>query len=246
MTGIKLPYYASDLPFALPTNAEIEAATDISLQYGGRRIAEVGDHYVVKFGKGVDLTEGENMLFANKNTNINIPRVYALYSDPTNGKNYIVMERIAGETLLSLWPKLSPLEKELIATILRKSLDDLRQLPSPGYYGSLDERCLLDEIFWTTDPEPSINGPFQSTETFIEGMVPIGQTSIVNAFLMFYAIITAQHLPMVTFRERISLFKDIRRKMVYLASRTLESLSSTGRSPAGIQAIGSIASLFVL
>ena len=80
------------------------------------------------------------------------------------------MERIAGETLLSLWPKLSPLEKELIATILRKSLDDLRQLPSPGYYGSLDERCLLDEIFWTTDPEPSINGPFQSTETFIEGM----------------------------------------------------------------------------
>ncbi|RJE23145.1 Phosphotransferase enzyme family protein [Aspergillus sclerotialis] len=150
---MKLPYYANNIPSPLPTNAEIEAAADISLEYGGRRIVEVGDHFVVKFGKGVDLIEGENMLSVSNNTNINIPRVYALYSDPTTGKNYIIME-----------------QKERTAMILRKFLDDLRYLPSLDYYGSLGKWCLLDEIFWTTDPEPSINGRFMSTETFIEGM----------------------------------------------------------------------------
>ena len=77
-TPIKLPYYANDVPAPLPTNAKIEAASEISLAYGGRRIVEIGDHFVVKFGLGVDLIEGENMLFVKENTNINVSRVYAL------------------------------------------------------------------------------------------------------------------------------------------------------------------------
>ncbi|RAK85510.1 hypothetical protein BO79DRAFT_231441 [Aspergillus costaricaensis CBS 115574] len=89
-TTITLPYYARDIPCPLPTTSEIDAAPDISLEYGGRRIVEIGDHLVAKFGKGVDLIEGENMLFVQENTSIRVPRVYALYSDPSTGKNYIV------------------------------------------------------------------------------------------------------------------------------------------------------------
>ncbi|PYH31436.1 uncharacterized protein BO87DRAFT_409003 [Aspergillus neoniger CBS 115656] len=88
-TTITLPYYAPDIPCPLPTTSEIDAAPDISLEYGGRRIVEIGDHLVVKFGKGVELIEGENMLFVQEYTSIRVPRVYALYSDPSTGKKYI-------------------------------------------------------------------------------------------------------------------------------------------------------------
>ncbi|RDH31196.1 hypothetical protein BDQ94DRAFT_180568 [Aspergillus welwitschiae] len=61
---VTLPYYASDIPCPLPTTSEIDAAApNISLAYGGRRIVEIGEHSVVKFGKGVNLIEGENMVF---------------------------------------------------------------------------------------------------------------------------------------------------------------------------------------
>ncbi|PYH66726.1 uncharacterized protein BO88DRAFT_392173 [Aspergillus vadensis CBS 113365] len=169
-TTITLPYYAPDIPCPLPTTSEIDAAPDISLRYGGRRIVEIGDHLIVKFGKGVDLIEGEHMLFVQENTSIRDPRVYALYSDPSTGKNYIVMEQMPGQTLLSLWPQLSPSEKETIVTTLHDYFNELRRLPPPDYYGSLGRRCLLDGIFWTSDLEPSINGPFTSESALIEAM----------------------------------------------------------------------------
>ncbi|BDD57415.1 hypothetical protein MPDQ_005536 [Monascus purpureus] len=169
-TTVKLPFYATDIPSPLPTDAEIEDAPDISLVYGGRRVVQVGHHFVVKFGKGVDLMEGENMLFVRAKTKVPVPRVFALYSNPETGKKFIVMERIIGQTLLSVWPQLSSPEKELISNTLRTYFDELRQLPPPNYYGSIDKRHLLDEIFWTREVDPSINGPFASEMALNEGM----------------------------------------------------------------------------
>ncbi|KAJ5358719.1 phosphotransferase enzyme family protein [Penicillium cataractarum] len=111
------------------------------------------------------------MLFVRENTNIPIPRVFALYSDPETSKNYIVIERIIGQTLLSAWPQLSTLEKQRITSDLRRYWDDLRPLPSPEYYGSVGKRPLLDEIFWTPQPDPLINGPFGSIEDLNEAMI---------------------------------------------------------------------------
>ncbi|RHZ67334.1 uncharacterized protein CDV56_107884 [Aspergillus thermomutatus] len=169
-TTIKLPYYAVDLPCRLPTEAEIDEAPDISLAYGGRRVVAVEPHLVVKFGMGVDLLEGENMIFVGENTSIRVPRVYALYANTNTGKKYIVMERIAGQTLLSSWSRLSLSEKESVTTTLRRYFTELRKLSPPSYYGSLGKRSLLDEIFWTRNPEPAINGPFTSNEDLIEAM----------------------------------------------------------------------------
>jgi hypothetical protein len=169
--SFEVPFYATDLPSPLPTGTEIENAPDISMEYGGRRIVAVGQHFVVKFGLGVNLIEGENMLFVRENTDTPVPRVYALYSDPETGKNFIVMERILGQTLLSAWPQLTTLEKQDILSDLRRYFDDLRQLPSPKYFGSLDKRRLLDEIFWTHEPDPLVNGPFDSEECLNEAMM---------------------------------------------------------------------------
>lgn len=161
-----IPYYASDLLLPLPSEAEIDAAPIISMEYGGRKIVQVGSQFVVKFGRGVDLAEGENMLFVREHTKVPVPRVYALYSNAN--KNYIVMERINGQTLLSLWPQLDISEKNCITTTLRSYFDELRNLQSPDYYGSLGGRNLLDGIFWTRKPEPTINGPFTSETALTE------------------------------------------------------------------------------
>lgn len=166
----QIPFYAIDLPHPLPTDAEIETAPDISMEYGGRRIVAVGQHFVVKFGLGVNLIEGENMLFVRENTNLRVPRVYALYTSPESGKNFIVMERIIGQTLLSAWAELAHSEKKSISGALQRYFDELRQLPSPKYFGSFGKRHPLDEIFWTLDPDPSINGPFDSEDDLNEAM----------------------------------------------------------------------------
>ncbi|RHZ51858.1 hypothetical protein CDV55_102957 [Aspergillus turcosus] len=155
-TTIMLPYYAVDLPCQLPTEAEIDEAPDIAEKYGGRRVVAIEPHFVVKFGMGIELLEGENVIFVRENTSIRVPRVYALYTSTNTGKKYIVMERIA--------------EKQSVVSTLRRYFDELRQFPSPAHYGSLGERPLLDGMFWTPEPEPAINGPFTSNEDLIEAM----------------------------------------------------------------------------
>lgn len=225
---VKIPYYATDLPSSLPSNDDIDAASDISLEYGGRRIVQLGDHFVVKFGKGVDLIEGENMLFVRKNTHVGVPRVYALYSDAKTGKNYIVMEKIPGQTLLSLWPQLSHSEKQAIVMTLHKYFDDLRQLSPPGYYGSLGERCLLDEIFWTLHPEPAINGPFTSPKALLEAMA-LKYTH--DGRPPYRADFYRQCLPRVL-RDNRPIFThgDFQRKNI-IVQRNLESHDDTSGKP---------------
>lgn len=75
---------------------------------------------MVKFGIRIDLLEGENMIFVRENTSIRVPQVYVLYTSTNTGKKYIVMERIAGQTLLSSWPRLGVSEKEFVVTTLRQ------------------------------------------------------------------------------------------------------------------------------
>ncbi|KAJ6185682.1 hypothetical protein N7519_006983 [Penicillium mononematosum] len=111
------------------------------------------------------------MLFVQENTNVAVPLVFALYSDPETGKSFIVMERILGQTLLSAWPQLTTSEKQEILKDLRRYFDDLRQLPSPKYYGSFDKRRLLDEIFWAHELDPLVDGPFDSEEGLNEAML---------------------------------------------------------------------------
>lgn len=89
-----IPFYAAELPCPLPTNVEIENALDISLEYRGQRIVGIGQHFIVKFGHRINLTERENILFVRENINICIPQAFALYSDTETGKSFIVIKRI--------------------------------------------------------------------------------------------------------------------------------------------------------
>lgn len=115
---VDLPYYATDLPSSLSTEVDINAAADITPVYIGWRVVEIGSYYMIKYGRGVNLIKGENMLYVWRDISVLVPRVYALFSNLETPKKYIVMECIPGQTLLLLWPQLSLLEKETIAVIL--------------------------------------------------------------------------------------------------------------------------------
>ncbi|KAK3297273.1 kinase-like domain-containing protein [Chaetomium fimeti] len=138
-----LPYFAPEgsLPTPrLPTVAEILASETFLVRYGAAPIVRVGDHYVVKYGRKVSLQEGENMLFVRQFTSVPVPTVYALFHDKETGNNFIIQEYIPGTMLDLLWDKLSYTEKMRITWQLRQNMEELRRIPSPGYYGGIWEQ----------------------------------------------------------------------------------------------------------
>lgn len=134
-----LPYYApaDTLPGPLPTVAEIIACTREVVFNNPHVVLMPGDHYVVKFGKNVPLQEGENMLFVQQSTSIPVPTVYALFHDEETDMNFIIQEYLSGKTLSYLWKTFDDATKESLMAQLRRHLDELRSLPSPGYYGGI-------------------------------------------------------------------------------------------------------------
>jgi serine/threonine protein kinase len=135
-----LPYFAPKtvLPGPLPTLKEIFQAKQLpSAHQAVTGVFRVREHFVVKFGRYVNLQEGENMLFIRQCSNVPVPTVYALFHDEKTNQNFIVQEYISGISLYLAWKDLTDSQKMSIASQIRLKMDELRQIPSPGYYGGI-------------------------------------------------------------------------------------------------------------
>ncbi|KAK4034987.1 kinase-like domain-containing protein [Parachaetomium inaequale] len=173
-----LPYFApaDQLPAPLPSVAEILASTTVLSGRGGNLVVRVREHYAVKYGRHIHLQEGENMLFVRQLTNVPLPTVYALFHDEKTGCNFIVQEYIPGRKLDRVWASLSPEDKRAVVSQLRRAMDELRSIPSPGYYGGIWRQPIQDWSF--VDPElqtcphrdTAISGPHESEEDWAEAM----------------------------------------------------------------------------
>lgn len=134
----------------------------------------MGEHYVVKYGEFAEEVEAAAMMFLRNVTSVNLPKVYAVYHLGGNGVIVIVMEFIPGENLLTIWPQLSTARKEQICFELKRQIDQLRNLPSLGYFGGVGKQHMPDGIFWTGEGDnhnPHVNGPFQSESELNEALV---------------------------------------------------------------------------
>ena len=82
------------------------------------------------------------------------------------------MEYIHGDTLLEKWPSLSESQKSTILNQLKGYLGLLRDLPHPGYFGSIGRRQMPNGIFWTgeDDYDIRINGPFETESALNEAL----------------------------------------------------------------------------
>ncbi|KAL9127454.1 MAG: hypothetical protein Q9217_003671 [Psora testacea] len=162
-------YLAAKKPCTLPTIAEIEASNDTLSAYGNRKVVRVGC-FVVKYGEGISSIEAENMVYVREVITVKVPEVYSCFTDLGTRKTFIIMEYIEGDTFASAWTHLCDEQKSKVISKLRDFFDELRKIPSPGYFGSLGKRPLLDEVFWTREKVSSINGPFETEPALNEAM----------------------------------------------------------------------------
>ncbi|KIW63488.1 hypothetical protein PV04_10320 [Phialophora macrospora] len=168
ITPVSVPYYAPaiDLPAPLPTTAEIENSDQI-LKDGAVKVVAVGTHFIVKYGKRLNLEEGRMMVFVQQSTRVPVPRVSALYQD--NGKNFIVMEKIHGQTLQDAWDTFDDRKKQEIISHLKGYVKQIRNIQSPAGYCSLGKRPLLHPMF--ASPSDDYNGPFESEAKLNDALI---------------------------------------------------------------------------
>ncbi|KAG6101957.1 hypothetical protein E4U14_006761 [Claviceps sp. LM454 group G7] len=180
---IQLPYFApqSRLPIPIPAVQDIEREAVVLHERDSRRVVLFGNHFVIKYGWGVSLTEGENMLFVRQTQPLLAPEVFALFSvenaDATDGGrvNYIIMENVVGDRLDQVWDRLGTPEKCRIAGELRPQIETLRKIPAAGYFGCIGRRPFEENMFWAASEDGSddskFNGPFDTESELNDALV---------------------------------------------------------------------------
>lgn len=100
--------------------------------------------FVVKYGRGVTLSEAHNMKFVTTHATIPVPEVFDSYT--RDGATCIVIVYIPGDSLEYAWPNLSISEKGEIAYSLGYLFEQLKKLKSP-YFDNLDRQPYEHVIF---------------------------------------------------------------------------------------------------
>ena len=80
--------------------------------------------------------EGYALLFVEEWLNITAPQLYTMYCDQNT--LYIIMEYIPSISLGMVWPSLTEANKHLIVGQLQCIFDQMRALPLPGFYSSVN------------------------------------------------------------------------------------------------------------
>ncbi|KAJ5138635.1 Ribonuclease P Rpp40 [Penicillium bovifimosum] len=138
----------------LPTIADIEASTDVlSVRTNAIKVVRVKERFAVKMGK------------------VPVPKVHPNFIDPETQKRYVVMDYVPGTDLQKLLPSLTSTEKTMISQRIRQAINELRTIPSPGYFGSLNYTPYTDGVLSTPDNNPIISGPFADQKQMNQGIL---------------------------------------------------------------------------
>jgi hypothetical protein len=165
---------ASELPAPLPTTSEILASTEIIKGYetwATRKVVGVGEDFIAKYSNSNPAIEGTNLLFLEQNNLRGFaPLLYAMWKEE-DGTLFIVMQRLRGETLLSMWPSLQESEKDHILDKTRAIISQIRAMPHKGFFGAVDRTHMPDHIFYWPKYPPHICGPFTTERHLVQGLI---------------------------------------------------------------------------
>lgn len=128
------------------------------LNPGGVTILRLSPKMVVKYGSHVTITEAQSMMFVAEHTkSIPVPKVFAYCTHgPLNRDiddygslfdTYIFMSLVEGQTLDLAWDSYNELTKTDIANQLKTYMDELREIRSEPYIGSVNNGPVRDQIF---------------------------------------------------------------------------------------------------
>lgn len=171
----KIPYQVpvEDLPAPLPDDEAIDNSCEGMAQSFSVEVLGVGDKYVVKYGSGVRFEEGWNMIFVGRETNIPVPKVYAMYERGDN--RFIVMERIHGSDLGARWKSFKEDEKASVLERVGGYLEDLRSVRPPqhaaSHFGGIWRQPFFDVYVNPTALANHPDGPMESEREWVERLV---------------------------------------------------------------------------
>ena len=181
-----MPVIRSAIEAELPTIEEIHASSQfLSKNEHGAKVAIVREHFAVKFGAVVSLSEAEMMKFIAGNTAVPVPKVHAAFTDSKTQVSYIIMDYVPGSTLESLAPTLSAEEKTAICLQVRECIKELRELPPQGYFGVIGRKPYHDAVHWTPDNDPIVSGPFNTQAELNEGILARLRLSETDTYVQY-------------------------------------------------------------
>jgi aminoglycoside phosphotransferase len=158
---------------ALPGFKDYKSAVWLIHRGGNRRVWNLGSDCILKESPydspaETPWDEDEIITFIQNNTNIPVPQVIDQWVG-ADRIHFILKEKIPGETLDTLWPTMSPEQKEKMADQTAAYLRELRELNS-SYMGRVDKQPLYDQmLFYSVYPEP--HGPFATQDQLWAAMV---------------------------------------------------------------------------
>ncbi|PIG81619.1 hypothetical protein AARAC_002121 [Aspergillus arachidicola] len=155
-----------------PSIAEIEASANIlSDPSRSVKVVRVRERFAVKVGTSIVPLEAENMKFVAANGKVPVPKVHDHFVDPETQKRYIIMDYVPGTDLQKLGSSLPEDQRKTASKRIREALDELRRIPSQGYFGNLNRTPYYEGILSTIDHDPSISGPFENEEQLNQGLL---------------------------------------------------------------------------
>ncbi|EFE40165.1 hypothetical protein TRV_05117 [Trichophyton verrucosum HKI 0517] len=122
---VSIPFQsdALSLPLPLPTADEIRTCPNILWECYSSKVVAVNDAVVVKFGRMVDASEGQALIYLERYApEIPAPRLYAMFKE--SNELSLIMQRVPGIPLDKIWPSLTESEKNDISTKLRQIFDN--------------------------------------------------------------------------------------------------------------------------
>ncbi|KIW21158.1 hypothetical protein PV08_01738 [Exophiala spinifera] len=123
--------------------------------------------FCIKSTDSTTLAEAQAMQFVSEVTTIPVPRVYCAFEH--NGRVYILMERIQGQSLWNGWGQRPPESRTRILDQLRSMLAELRSLQQPK--NSMDVSNIVGgPIYDQRLPTKSIWGTFRTIGEFHQAL----------------------------------------------------------------------------
>jgi len=170
------PYFRdrSELPASLPTTLEILASAEIikgTEAWSARKVVGVSEHFIAKYSQHNDAIEGINLLFLERNNLRGFaPLLYAMWKE-ADGTLFLVMERLRGNTLISLWPILREPEKDNIIDQTRTIISKIRGVAHEGFFGAVNKTYMPYHLFYWPGYPAHISGPFTTERELLQGLI---------------------------------------------------------------------------
>lgn len=130
------------------------------------------DHILKERPAKLPMDEGANLKFLKENTTIPVPKILNEWVD-SDGRYFILMERIKGKTLEETWPTMSTADKERIAGQTAEYLLQLRKLQSPQMQ-SIAGGPVYDAFLDMGSDTYTPHGPISSDDGLWEDMQAAG------------------------------------------------------------------------